>query len=163
MKKVNRAVVKHWNCLVRKYGLYGITFPELLSLLIIFMYELLLLVCKIRLLCLFLLSLVILNPSGPIYIEINKPRTIFCSILYEGLFYNWNVMFKNSSARQVPYNHDITITSASLVISITTEDTTIIGFECVGILYIRPTTILISRTINVTIYGMLILLKTYTK
>ena len=29
MKKVNRAVVKHWNCLVRKYGLYGITFPEL--------------------------------------------------------------------------------------------------------------------------------------
>ena len=74
-------------------------------------------------------------------------------------------MFKNSSARQVPYNHDITTTSAraSLVISITTEDTTIIGFECVGILYIKPTTILISRTINVTIYGMLILLKTYTK
>ena len=62
--------MKHWNCLVRKYGLYGITFPELLSLLIIFMYELLLLVCKIRLLCLFLLSLVILNHSGPIYIPV---------------------------------------------------------------------------------------------
>ena len=48
---------------------------------------------------------------------------------------------------------------ASSVVTITTKDTNIIELECAGFLYINSAGrfVVITKSINVTIYGMLIL------
>ena len=70
-------------------------------------------------------------------------------------------MFHNSSTRSVSNVSDITMirARASSVVTITTKDTNIIGLECAGFLYINSAGcfIVITKSINVTIYGMLIL------
>ena len=126
------------------------------------MYELcLLLVCKIRLMDLFILSLVVVTPTGPLYIAINTSRTIYCSVPDGGILLKWNVVFQNSTmvnAYDFPGIMIIrTLTSSSLTIN--TMDTSIIGLQCIGIVDIVPTGPLIQNAarINLTIYGMLIL------
>ena len=123
------------------------------------MYELcLLLVCKIRIMCLFVMSLVVVTPTGPLYIAINTSRTINCSVPDGGLFVIWNVVFQNSTIVNV---YDVpgfmfTRTTTSSSLTINNMDTSIIGLQCCGFLTLSSF-VLIATRINLTIYGMLIL------
>ena len=126
------------------------------------MYELcLLLVCKVRLMDVFIYSLVEVTPTGPLYIAINTSRTIYCSVPVGGILLNWNVVFQNSTIVNAYDFPGIKIirsaTSSSLTIN--TMDTSIIGLQCIGIVDIIPTGPLIQNVtrINLTIYGELIL------
>ena len=104
------------------------------------------------------LSLVVVTPTGPLYIAINTSRTINCSVPDGGLFVIWNVVFQNSTminAYDVPgFMFTRTTTSSSLTIN--NMDTSIIGLQCHGFLTLSSFVLIVTR-IDLTIYGMLIL------
>ena len=114
------------------------------------------LVFKIRLMNLFILSLVVVTPTGPLYIAINTSRTIYCSVPERGDWVNWIVEFQNikiSDAYAVP-GFTIISTETSSSLTINTMDISIIG--CIVFLEI-PHEPLRQKHIPLTIYGMLIL------
>ena len=126
-------------------------------LLIIFMYELcLLLVCKIGLMRLFILSLVEVTPTGPLYIAINTSRTIYSSVPHGGRAVDWLILFQHSRSIIFYYVPGFTVirTETSSDLTINTTDTSITG--CIAFLAVLPGPLL-QKYVKLTIYGMLIL------
>ena len=118
------------------------------------MYKLcLLLVCKISL---FILSLVVVTPTGPLYIAINTSRTIYSSVPDGGLLIDWIVEFRNNylSLAYVVPGFMFIKNETSSTLTINTMDTSIT--KCIALLDIPPRPLL-QKHIALTIYGMLIL------
>ena len=103
------------------------------------------------------LLLVVVTPTGPLYIAINTSRTINCSVPDRGVFIFWDVIFKNGTVLTEGNLPGIkTTTTPSLTIN--TTDTSIVGLECRGLL-IHNTSIQNNTRINLTVYGMLVKFK----
>ena len=102
------------------------------------------------------LSLVVVTPTGPLYIAINTSRTIYCSVPKRGYWVNWIVEYQDitiSDAYDVP-GFMIRSTETSSSLTINTTDISIVG--CIAYLEI-PHEPQRQRHIPLTIYGMLIL------
>ena len=114
------------------------------------------LVFKIRLMNLFILSLVVVTPTGHLYIAINTSRTIYCSVPKRGYWVNWIVEYQDitiSDAYDVP-GFMIRSSETSSSLTINTTDISIVG--CIAYLEI-PHEPQRQQHIPLTIYGMLIL------
>ena len=108
---------------------------------------------------LFILSLVVVTPTGPLYIAINTSTTIYCSVPDGILSISWIVIFLNARGKHIDvakHYYDVpgfTImrneTSASLTIN--TTDTSMSG--C----WIFFNAITLAKYVDFIFYGMLIL------
>ena len=100
--------------------------------------------------------LVVVTPTGPLYIAINTSRTINCSLPDGGLFISWYFLFQNGSIGHEYPGIMFTRTQTSSSLTINTTDRSIISLVCRGLLSINSD-IEIATRINLTIfYGMLV-------
>ena len=111
---------------------------------------------------LFILSLVVVTPTGPLYIAINTSRTIYCSVPERIYSIFWIIRFQITHGKNyydvAKHYYDVpgfmimrNETSASLTIN--TTDTSIFG--CWIVLKLNANNL--YKNVDLTIYGMLIL------
>ena len=111
---------------------------------------------------LFILSLVVVTPTGPLYIAINTSRSIYCSVPRGGRAIRWFLFYHNCDTciddpHFVP-GFMFTSTETSASVTINTTDTSITGITVLLDILPGPQPgPQLQKYIELTIYGMLIL------
>ena len=110
-----------------------------------------------------MLSIVTVDPPGPLYLPISTQRNITCSV-EEGTFSQFTVTFSNKNSityTPLPGTEFVTgivVISAYLtrfLISINISDTSVTGIRCEGNLQTGSSTTPDVSTLDLTIYGEL--------